>query len=416
MKKKNGWIVAAALIVLIAAGLIGARAYYGYVQGKKLALAEEYRFYRALRQEESRWLASQQLDNGAIPFRGTEQGEASVTPYFSDIAAAALLEDPAYFQQVAAYIRWHFEHINSAEEDKNGIAGTIYDYTIQVEQGCVTGERTDQSYDSIDSYAATFLMLLQRYHERTGDLTLIVEYQEQLTLIIQAMVYSFDQDGLCLAKPEYPIKYLMDNSEVYGGLGAAIALLATLEDAGVSQEAVQPEALIERRERLSRQIEGLLWNAPEQRYETGLDRHNQPLQYTGWTTFYPDATAQLYPVVFHVIDPGSNRAELLYGRLCETYRWEIFEHVDTDASSFYWGVLAYTAALQRDEGRVRTYMQTYRTRVAPDHAYPLYCADAGWVILACKHMEDDYEEQMKKVDPLNLVPMDEALLSKAAGQ
>ena len=74
------------------------------------------------------------------------------------------------------------------------------------------------------------------------------------------------------------IKYLMDNSEVYGGLGAAIALLATLEDAGVSQEAVQPEALIERRERLSRQIEGLLWNAPEQRYETGLVRHNQPLQ------------------------------------------------------------------------------------------------------------------------------------------
>lgn len=41
MKKKNGWIVAAALIVLIAAGLIGARAYYGYVQGKKLVLAEE---------------------------------------------------------------------------------------------------------------------------------------------------------------------------------------------------------------------------------------------------------------------------------------------------------------------------------------------------------------------------------------
>ena len=28
----------------------------------------------------------------------------------------------------------------------------------------------------------------------------------------------------------------------------------------------------------------------------------------------------------------------------------------------------------------------------------------------------NYEEQMKKVDPLNLVPMDEALLSKAAGQ
>lgn len=414
MKKKGIWIISVALIVLIG-GTWGAKAYYDYVWREKFSLAEAYRFYHDLRAEESRWLLSLQLDNGAIPFRGVGQGEATVTPYFSDIAAGALLGDVAYAPQVAAYIRWHFEHINSAEEDKNAVAGTIYDYMLQVEQGRVVRETTDQSYDSIDSYAATFLMLLWRYYETTGDLTLITEYQDRLTLVIQAMEQSFDRDGLCRAKPDYPIKYLMDNSEVYGGLKAAISLTKALEDCGVSLENVSLESLTERYDRLSGQIEGLLWNSAAQRYETGLDNYNKPLDYTGWTEFYPDATAQLYPIVFGVIAPDSERAGMLYGKLCDTYQWERFEHVDDGASSFYWGVLAYTAAMQQDEQRVKAFMQTYQARVMPNHDYPIYCADSGWMILACGRMERYYEEKMKDVDPLNLVPMDDMISFKAAG-
>ena len=106
---------------------------------------------------------------------------------------------------------------------------------------------------------------------------------------------------------------------------------------------------------------------------------------------------------------------MLYGKLCDTYQWERFEHVDDGASSFYWGVLAYTAAMQQDEQRVKAFMQTYQARVMPNHDYPIYCADSGWMILACGRMERYYEEKMKDVDPLNLVPMDDMISFKAAG-
>lgn len=50
---------------------------------------ERAAYYRELAAGEAAWLSSIQLENGAIPFRGETHGEASITPYFSDIAAWA---------------------------------------------------------------------------------------------------------------------------------------------------------------------------------------------------------------------------------------------------------------------------------------------------------------------------------------
>lgn len=47
---------------------------------------------RKIFESEIDFLASLQLENGAIPMTGVENGEAKVNPYFADVAALALLD------------------------------------------------------------------------------------------------------------------------------------------------------------------------------------------------------------------------------------------------------------------------------------------------------------------------------------
>ncbi len=63
----------------------------------------------------------------------------------------------------------------------------------------------------------------------------------------------------------------------------------------------------------------------------------------------------------------------------------MFEHVDSGATEFYWGMAAYCAAVMGDKERLDSYLTEYKKRAA-DHAYPLFNADAAWVVLACYDM------------------------------
>ena len=179
---------------------------------------------------ETAWIASLQLENGAIPMTSSKTGEVSVNPYFSDIAALALLDNfEKYAENVKAYMNWHFSHLNTSKDDYNGIDGTIYDYIVTLEDGVIVNEASKGSYDSTDSYAATFLAVLEKYYEKTGDSDYIYSNSSDILRVIDAMFASFDR-GLTYAKPDYQVKYLMDNCEVYNGMLAAITLLGVMED------------------------------------------------------------------------------------------------------------------------------------------------------------------------------------------
>jgi hypothetical protein len=68
----------------------------------------------------------------------------------------------------------------------------------------------------IDAYAATVLTLLRAYVAADGDTQLPMMHANQSEAISGLMVNMMDPaDGLTIAKPTYPVKYLMDNCEVY---------------------------------------------------------------------------------------------------------------------------------------------------------------------------------------------------------
>ncbi|MBQ5905064.1 MAG: hypothetical protein IIW88_04270, partial [Clostridia bacterium] len=93
-----------------------------------VATEEQLQMFRQIFESETEWLASLQLENGALPMTYSPNGKLTVNPYFADFAALALLDDAEkYAGNVKAYMDWHFAHLNTAEEDFGGLDGTIYD-------------------------------------------------------------------------------------------------------------------------------------------------------------------------------------------------------------------------------------------------------------------------------------------------
>lgn len=325
---------------------------------------------------ENAWLANMQLSNGAFPMTPTNNGSVKVTPYFSDFAALSLLNQAnLYKDNVKAYMEWHFNHLNTAAQDYNRVDGTIYDYTISVSAGKVTGETSLRSYDSTDSYAAMFLIVLQKYVETTGDKAYVIGRAADVERIVNALFATMVGD-LTLAKPDYAIKYLMDNCEVYEGLMAGAKLYKdTLVPAGAS--AATRDKLAEYAGKVANAIETRMWNSKGGYYHPALGADNAVAWTFNWNEYYPSSTSQTFLIIHGLLDPTSERAKTLYNTFCQYVDWENFNHPDT----FYWGSNVYTAALMGDYASAKTYFQLYE-KVMKRHNYPLYNADAARVALA----------------------------------
>src|SRR4029077_1343694 len=73
-----------------------------------------------------------------------------------------------------------------------------------------------KAYDSVDSYAAMYLLAVARYHQVTKSTPpRIISASRRSLQAIEAMVR---EDFLTIAKPDYPVKFLLNNLEVYAGL------------------------------------------------------------------------------------------------------------------------------------------------------------------------------------------------------
>lgn len=330
---------------------------------------------------ETAWLASLQLSNGAIPMTAAKDGEVTVNPYFSDIAALAMLDNAEkYKDNVKSYLDWHFSHLNTAETDYNKTDATIYDYTVTLENGNIVKEEISvkddkPSYDSTDSYAATFLTLLGKYYDKTADIEYIKANYSDIVRITEAMLYTLNL-GLTYAKPDYKIMYLMDNCEVYEGALSASRLLALVSDRSPEQNLILTKVTYAA-DWIKSTVEKKLWNSEDGYYEAGLFTDGKPAYEFSWDNFYPCATAQLFPVIHGLIPADSSRAVTLYDSFCDSYSWETFDI----PSDFYWGSNVLAAAEIGDSERVMSYMRNY-TSLMLLHKYPLYNADAARVSMA----------------------------------
>lgn len=349
------------------------------------------------------WLSGLQTPNGALtmyPIR--KAGDSSkVCPYFSEFAGLALLLKPEiYGDCVRRYMDWHISRMNSSETDYNGEDGTVYDYTSTLlddgtyqEKIMIDPATGGPLYDSTDSYAALFLHLLYEYSEATGDAGYVLRHKTEVRRTVRAMLCTMD-NGLSWAKPDYKVKYLMDNSEVYRGVCSAeklysrIYLPNSFNDIDIQDAKDQIGMLLQLKKNLLDAIEDILWNPKGEFYYVGAMEERKGLpEEIDWKVFYPDALAQLFPVVMDLLPADHPRSLFLYEKFNRNFStkdtaWEEMRGKRL-GTHFVNGLIPYTAAKMGDDRRVIRYLKTYQSRIADaGYPFPAFIADCAQVALA----------------------------------
>lgn len=334
---------------------------------------EEKEFLETFVETERAYIAGNQIENGAIPMTYNANAELTVNPYFSCYAVLALLDDAENYQdEVKTYFEWHFAHLNTEKTDYAGIDGTIYDHIVTVENGIVTAERMHpRKYDSSDSYAAIFLTVLNKYYNETGDAEYIISKRNDIARVVNAMTATM-HNGLAFACPDYKIKFLMDNSEVYEGAVNGAELFEKVICPADSSYNKTLDICKDTASDVSDAIERQMWDYNNGYYKTALNPSGTSAAKVNWSSFYPTATSQLFAISCGVISPETERAKNLYATFCEYHDWE---HLNFN-SEFCWGSVVIAAAKMNDKDRVITYAESYNEEYG-DHAYPLYSGDAG---------------------------------------
>ena len=344
---------------------------------------QERAFYQSIVDSENAWLASTQLSNGALPMTPTNNGKVQMNPYFADFAALSLLNQPElYGDVVKKYMDWHFDHLNTAAEDPSGLDGTIFDYVYTVKNGVVILEEWSTpapTYDSTDSYAATFVMVVEKYARQTGDTAYVLSHAQDIQRVLNSLFATMD-NGLTYGQPKSKVKMLMDNCEVYAGLQAAVALYRdVLIPAGESTTETH-DFLQNAVDDLVTAMEKDLWIGKY--YAPAIYLDGSLYQPFSWARYYPSAVAQLFPILHGVLNPTTSRAQQLYAQFCSYYDWEHHRHPDR----FVWSSNAYTASLMGDYDRVHSFLTAYSDMVTASRGDPLYNADAAWACMTAYTM------------------------------
>lgn len=172
-------------------------------------------------------LMEYRLPDGGVLVNKTDQPEGRLVPYFSNLAALGWTEAArvttntekraTYLQATRAWLDWYAAHQNPN--------GTIYDF-----EGPVANLQPTGSYDSTDSYAATYAILMLRYYEVSQDKAYLQKKLSSLNGAYDAILLTMDDTGLTYAHPHYAYRFLMDNCEVAAGFAAFQKLYTILGD------------------------------------------------------------------------------------------------------------------------------------------------------------------------------------------
>ena len=315
----------------------------------------------------SQWVSQFSQSDGAILYV-----PGQIEPYFANIGAIGMTKDSNRMPQVVAWMKWYMNHLNWP--DKWGIYGTMYNYTVS------NGVETPTAdCDSTDSYAATFLTLAWNAWQSgdTNARSYIKTLSYQLDVIGGVLIQTQQSDGLTWAKPDYQIKYLMDNSEGYRGLRDLASLYKNAF--GDSTKAAYYNAAATS---MQNGVQAMWMNdkwAVYKNYYGDLIGPNMD-------TWYPDASAQVFPVLMGVVPSSDSRAQQAYSTFNTAWPgWPTLSFNSQDA--FPWCLVVDGAAAMGDKTRVTTYINAIQSRyVDPGFPWPFYNAEAGWFMRANNYM------------------------------
>lgn len=387
MKRKGTLIkktILSVMLILVAIFIFSMLEYIEeYRKELKLMYESKISFVQKMSNIEKTWIMDNQGEDGEIYLNYMGSGAGDVNPYFASLAAQGLLVGNVTeknLDSVRRYLLWHKEHFIAEE-------GEISNYRI------IDGklQSTDMK-DSVDSYIAVYLSLFCQYGERGGDIKSIDSDGSMFMFAIKKLE-SLMKYGLTAVSEEKKVYYLLDNIEVYAAFLDAKTLLEREGNQWLSEDLSQEyikyiDKLIGN---IKNSIEENLWNYEEKRYEVGLGRTGNVLEFKGWENLYPDAVAQIYGVAFIEDNKRLKRYKALYEKFCEEQRWELIELKEDD--KFIWANICFIASKMNDLDRAEIYLEQYQKRVIRSRKYPIYTTEAAWVVKSCAILEEEYKQK-----------------------
>ncbi len=230
----------------------------------------------------------------------------TINPYIVNIIAIYEINSGRNIKEIKNYILWYFNHLNYP--DKEGLTSSIYDYKISK-----TGkEMSTNDYDSVDGYAGTFLYLLNLYHLKTGDKSLIDSNWEKIKDIAYLIPYLQAEDGLTKAVPKgnHNAKYLMDNCEAFAGIKA-------FNELSLHTEHGQDSFYIETATDIKKAVLETLYNSDQGNFYWAID--DKVKHASNWSNFYPDTFAQLFLIYFGLLNEDPKLRKALWQEFDKRY-------------------------------------------------------------------------------------------------
>lgn len=286
----------------------------------------------------------QQTGDGAITMGLVGRDESTVNPYFGCFAAEGLLaeyrstRDAALLRSALAWGDWYAAHQNPN--------GTIFDY-----KGHAGAWRSTAHYDSSDSYAAVYVSFLLDLYRASRDKVWLRGKQASIRLALAGIRLTMQPNGLTLAKPTYPVMYVMDNTETLQGLRSAHELAIALRDTAEGRR-TQAEA-----DRMEAAIDSLLWDLSGSSYYIGIQTDGG--KSTGLKDWYPDIMANLMAIAWL---PPSARNQALFGRVFAKFGAAIPTQVNSQddlEKLIWWGYAAQKVGRSDLLARIRNGLSTF---------------------------------------------------------
>jgi hypothetical protein len=192
------------------------------------------------------------------------------------------------------------------------------------------------------------------------------------------LVKTQQSDGLTWAKPDYQIKYLMDNCEVYRGLKDLANVFQYVIGDSAKASYYNGKANLVLQGINGMWMGGSGWAI----YKDGIGRLIAP----NMSTWYPDATAQLFPVLYSVIPASDSRSQQVYAAFNNAWPgWPTLSFMGQD--SFPWVMISGAAAQMGDSGRVNTYIKNIEAKyVNVGFPWTWYSMEAGWYMRTVNYM------------------------------
>ena len=247
--------------------------------------------------DDTQWI----MQSAAGAAIATNPSKQEILPYEGNYAAwglAAYSQKTGDLTRVATAWRWLYWFASHMRSDWHYAVcqyNRAGDGSWQPEPA---GNSTDPcDTDSTDATAGVFMNAVlaawqvdpRRYASRLAGLHTAIA--NAVTTIDDTM----SADGLTQATPSWPVEYLMDNAEAYGGLRAAVQIAKALGDESLRQHALDDA----KRERQG--MNTVLWNPANQSYDWAkhLD-HDMESVPCRWNILYPDAVEEAWAVAYRV--------------------------------------------------------------------------------------------------------------------